>query len=175
MEEDSEDQRFCFNNLRICLDNWHPKGPFVESYRANITRDFSLPLNAKVSAIIKDPSWSWSRRSSAVVNDIKHIINFIPIPVKEDRRIWTHYSSGDFTFYSAWEAIRTKQGIVPWHKATWFKECIPLQAFVPWFESWNRLNTMERVSRWWGSQSTLCCYCNQSIEKRIIYSLPAAL
>jgi hypothetical protein len=52
----------------LWLDEWHPPGYLLDRYGYWIEYDSSLPLNAKLAAIIKDGDWFWtSARSDALV------------------------------------------------------------------------------------------------------------
>jgi hypothetical protein len=53
------------------LDKWHPAGYLLDKFGYRIVYDSSIPLNAKLAAIIKDGDWFWSPVRSDDLVDIQ--------------------------------------------------------------------------------------------------------
>ncbi|KAL7230441.1 hypothetical protein ACSBR2_008843 [Camellia fascicularis] len=87
----------------LWLDNWHPIGPLYKIYGERVVRDLGSSLLAKVSSIIRNGYWRWSRLKN---RSIHHIIEnthaaFLPSPEYGDSVLWCPAANGEFSVRSA--------------------------------------------------------------------------
>ncbi|KAH7843862.1 hypothetical protein Vadar_021521 [Vaccinium darrowii] len=69
-----------------------------------------------------------------------------------------------FPTKTAWEAIRTKGPIVPWHKAIWFPRSVPRWAIILWIALLGRLSTKDRLLAWGVTSDDVCTLCGADHE-----------
>jgi hypothetical protein len=75
--------------------------------------------------------------------------------------------SGSYSCAATWDALRTRQPEVPWHKVVWFSMAIPCHSFMLCLVFRNALVTKDRMCLWGYSGNTLCRFCfgrQESIE-----------
>lgn len=82
----------------------------------------------------------------------------------EDSVQWTLHPSGSFTTKTAWEAIRVKVPIVPWHKVIWCSHYVPRWAIIEWIALLGRLPTKDKLHAWGVISDDGCDLCGLGQE-----------
>lgn len=155
-------------------DNWIGHGPLIDLTGLNGPQLAGLPSNAVVRDALRDCDWwiSSSRSRNPVIVLLKNTLpaagNLIDCQ-HDDSYLWKidhHAPSCKFSTANTWQALNTFTIAVPWHRAVWFKDHIPKQAFICWVVTWNRLHTRDRLRNWGLSIHSVCVLCNDLDESR---------
>ncbi|XP_031282067.1 uncharacterized protein LOC116140593 [Pistacia vera] len=83
----------------LLRENWHPKGPLLDTYGDRIVNDSSLSLHAKVKEIIGNRGWKWPSANSWELMEMKALVNFVPND-NEDKVVWI---PNPLKAFSIWE------------------------------------------------------------------------
>lgn len=100
------------SRIFIWNDCWHPNVPLVIRYGSRVVYDAVISRLARVSYVIHNGNWDWSRRNTWELNNIR---GNLPPPSPNhvhDVLRWTLTQSGRFTAKSAWEATRVRHQTV---------------------------------------------------------------
>lgn len=76
-----------------------------------------------------------------------------------DRLVWLGHPSGAFSIASAWDLIRFKGQIVPWHSFIWDRCIAPRHGFLLWLISLNRLPTQVVLLNYRRITKGVCAFC----------------
>lgn len=91
-------------NIYLWYDNWHPKGPLLNTFGPIAHFLTGIPLDIKLSAVIKY-SISPRTRSITVLEIQRHLVDFPPQGIK-DRAVWVPSKSENFHTGATWSMIR---------------------------------------------------------------------
>ncbi|KAL7224750.1 hypothetical protein ACSBR1_026103 [Camellia fascicularis] len=149
----------------LWFDNWHPLGSLWARFGARVVYDTAFGMDAKVSRIINNRSWSWPRRRRSFLQElIEHtLLTFTPNS-GNDTVIWVPSSDGKFSINSTWNWFRKSFTKVSWEKLLWGLHNIPKASMVTWMAILGRLNTGDRLKLFCISQTSMCVLCNDPYE-----------
>lgn len=104
-----------------------PLGPLYKWFGDRVNSDIGRCLAAKVSSIIHNGDWQWSRTRKRVIQEIiKNTPSILLTDVSnEDALIWILSLHGNYTMKFAWNAVRIPHDTTDWHKVVWFNKHIP--------------------------------------------------
>jgi hypothetical protein len=105
------------------FDCWHPAGYLLDTYGHRAVYDSSIPLESRLSTIIKYGDWFWMYARSNNIVDIQSRIPEIALG-GYDLPVWNS-SSETYSCAAAWEKLRVKKLVVYWWKIVWFSHSIP--------------------------------------------------
>jgi len=93
-------------------DKWHPTGYLLDCFGFCAVHDSSIPLDAKVSKIIKGGDWYWPFARSNTIVEIQSRLPVILIG-GEDLAVW-HSPNGAYSCAATWDQLRVKLLVVAW-------------------------------------------------------------
>lgn len=142
-------------NTFLWWENWHPMGPLYMRYGDSSVHSLGNLCSVKVSDIIMDDRWNWSRVRNPVIQDPA---SFLPNSHRPDSVIWTLHPSGSYSTKSAWSALtlRIKNPAPTWTKAVWFTHDVSRWAIVEWMAVQHRLTIKDRILHWGMTSESLC-------------------
>jgi hypothetical protein len=111
-------------------DKWHPIGYLLDCFGSRAVHDSGIPLDAKVSKIIKGGDWYWSFARFNTIVDIQSRLPEILIG-GEDLAVW-HSPNGAYSCAATWDQLRVKLPVVAWWKLVWHLLAIPRHSFFLW-------------------------------------------
>ncbi|XP_028077369.1 uncharacterized protein LOC114279339 [Camellia sinensis] len=109
------------DDVFLWFDNWHPLGYLWARFGARVVYDTAFGMDAKVSRIVNNRSWSWPRRRRSFLQElIKHTpLTFTPNS-GNDTAIWVPSSDGVLiiSLSRVWESFKGKLN-VNWPHLLW--------------------------------------------------------
>jgi hypothetical protein len=92
--------------LFFFIDCWHPAGYLLDTYGHRAVYDSGIPLESRLSTIIKYGDWFWLYARSNNIVDIQSRIPEIALG-GSDLPVWNS-NSGTYSCVAAWEKLRVK-------------------------------------------------------------------
>lgn len=147
----------------LWIDNWHILGPLYKKFGESVVFNLGRSLNTKVASIIHQGSWKWPRLRNAVAREIiaSTPSSLIPNTSVPDSVRWMLTGNGKF---SAWQAVRVVQPVVPRAKCVWLVHHVPHWAFIEWAAFLGRLSTRDILLHWGMGADDVCCLCQKEVE-----------
>lgn len=102
-----------------------------------------------------------------ILNQIEEELTNFGNDQDDDIVLWKHSESryrNTFSTSKTWNQIRSIRSTCVWHKAVWFSQHTPKQAFIMWIALKERLQTTDRIQQWNRSINTNCVLCNEECE-----------
>lgn len=95
--------------------------------------DSNLPLNAKLSAVIRGSNWCWPPAQSDDLVEIQYqLCGIQPNSDAKDLAVWAPSSSEIYNSIDTWNWLREKRPLVHCYGLFWFKHATPKQSFTVW-------------------------------------------
>lgn len=123
-------------------------------------------MEGSVSSIIVNNMWQWPRMKRAIVQDItaQTTDSFLPREGHADSFRWNNYPSGSFSTRTAWEALRTKASLVPWHRVVWCPRYVPRWSIIEWLVLLKCLAAKDQLLLWGVIFEDCCVFCGSASE-----------
>ncbi|XP_058180144.1 uncharacterized protein LOC131298685 [Rhododendron vialii] len=134
-------------NTFLWLDNWHILGPLYAKFGERVVTNLGRALWAKVATIIDQGDWCWPKLGNQSIQAIMAPTppSLRPNLTVEDSVSWIPHPSAIFIVRSAWNAIRKRYPIQPWHKIIWTGNAVPRWSFNLWLVVLQRLSTKDSI------------------------------
>jgi hypothetical protein len=126
--------------------------------------DSGIPLDAKVSKIIKDSDWYWPFARSNSIVEIQGKLPEILIR-GADLAVWQS-SNGAYSCAITWDQLRVKLSVVAWWKLVWHPLAISRHSFFIWLVFREVIVTKYHMSSWGYTDSVLCLFCHACYESQ---------
>nr|XP_043633586.1 uncharacterized protein LOC122604784 [Erigeron canadensis] len=124
-----------------------------------------LKENATVADMIGNGEWKWPTEWKERIVELTNVV----VPNLEnqldDRLVWVNKKGVEtkFSVGNVWNDTREYGNKVQWAKMVWYTQCIPSHAFVVWLAMRGRLNTQDKLAKWYPENEFECVFCkNQS-------------
>ncbi|GJY39240.1 putative RNA-directed DNA polymerase, eukaryota, reverse transcriptase zinc-binding domain protein [Tanacetum coccineum] len=101
-------------------------------------------ISSSVSSIISNGNWRWPPDWEVRFPVLFHIQVSMIQSDREDVIRWRDRDGVFRPFYMAcaWESIRLRADVVPWHSVIWFPHCIPRHAIHLWLVVWSQIRVL---------------------------------
>ncbi|XP_010473794.1 PREDICTED: uncharacterized protein LOC104753204 [Camelina sativa] len=161
------------NGKRVSFwhDWWTPFGPLINFLGPTGPSQTGIPLHYSVAMACSQRSWRLRPARSPQAEQLHIQLTTVQLPASTnelDSFLWQTKGerSNKFNIQKTWEALRYRQGSVPWSKQVWYKGAIPRHAFLLWITHLNQLPTRSRLATWGMQIDTSCCICGLYPETR---------
>jgi hypothetical protein len=141
-----------------------PSSYLLDRYGYQIVYDSGLPLNSKLSDIIKDGEWFWAAARSEDLVAIQAKLHEVDVG-GSDLTVWDT-RNGKYSYAATWERIREVFPIVSSWKLVWFPMAIPKHSFILWLTFRDALVTKQKMHSWRYTGPSLCPFCYGAFESR---------
>ena len=147
------------HSISFWYDWWHDRGPFylifsnIDIYQSRIPRNISLRDFFDSSwqpSFVLDSMHSWAEPPPTLTGETF------------DTFTWDPHSTGTYTVTSAWNHLRRRSPLVPWHSFIWDHSMAPRHAFIMWLVSLNRLPTQVLLIQNRRLDSAFCAFCRST-------------
>lgn len=143
-------------SVSFWFDSWHTRGPLsllfsnVEIYQSRIPREASVRS-------FFEGSWQPSTTLTTLLDWMVNPPSFADN--RMDHLVWAPQPSEPFSVSRAWNHIRRKWHVIPWHSFIWDRHIVPRHAFLLWLISHNRLPTQVFLLRYHRIEEAACAFC----------------
>jgi len=139
-----------------------PSSYLLDRYGYQIVYDSGLPLNSKLSDIIKDGEWFWAAARSEDLVAIQAKLHEVDVG-GSDLTVWDT-RNGKYSCAATWERIKEVFLVVSWWKLVWFPMAIPMHSFILWLTFRDALVTKHKMHSWGYTGPSLCPFCYGAFE-----------
>ncbi|GAA0185374.1 hypothetical protein LIER_32662 [Lithospermum erythrorhizon] len=150
----------------LWVDSWLPTGPL----------DILNTTNAKVSDFYLNGQWNEGKLQAILDSDRVNVIMQLYLdPCRPDQLLWKPSPSGEFTFKSAWEEVRTGRDISIFYSSIWHSTIPRKMSFLTW-RLLRHLLPVDEVLQTKGISLASKCHCCSSIEtiEHVFFTNPVA-
>nr|GEV25545.1 hypothetical protein [Tanacetum cinerariifolium] len=154
------------NYVSVWYDKWKSNGPLGKFITQRNIYDARLPMDAKVSEMIKDNRWAWPNDWSSLFPELLNIPTHI-LNAKEDKVLWVTNVGLKicFSIKQAWMDLRDDMPVVAWKYVIWFKQLIPKNGFILWLAIQSVWKEICKLSYKFGDQFKLEELCRELIGR----------
>ena len=151
------------NKTILLHDLLCPMSPLSNYINEGMLQDANIKDNVTVGEMVQERRWKWP---ATWVNKIP-ALGRIQVPHlrrdKEDKIVWLNNSGNEveFNMRNVRKDIRGNGIKVSWSKVVWFSQCIPSHAFLLWLAMRDRLQTQDRLMKWYPTKTYLCTLCEK--------------
>lgn len=148
-------------DIRLWLDNWHPRGVLIKQYGDRIRYDTGMDRLSSLNSILTNGVWHPPPATSMDLMEAWSDLHSLEMlrPTDKDTAVWTATPNGVFTTSSAWRVIRDRGQIVDWHKVVWCTNYIPKHSVLAWRVMMKRLPTQSRLCKLKVLTNSQCVFC----------------
>ncbi|XP_020245010.1 uncharacterized protein LOC109823135 [Asparagus officinalis] len=146
----------------IWFDPWIQEGRIVDLLHS-LSPQQTGTGNWTVSRLIHNSQWNII--IPCLIPLLPSIAN-ISITGQKDSCKWLPTGNGVFSFYSAWNHIRSSGAVFELYNVVWFPSSNPRMSYCLLKALYNRLSTRDRLINFGISSSDICVLCNLAKESR---------
>lgn len=138
-------------------------GPLFPYHGFREILDSGLPLQAKVSSIIKEGHWALPPTRCRVLLELQGSSD-LP-STSEDEIVWIPSKNRAFNASATWNFLTIHSLLVPWYSLVWFNGSLRRHSFICLLAFLNKLATMDKLLSWLRNISPDCLFYDR-VESR---------
>ncbi|GJZ26652.1 RNA-directed DNA polymerase, eukaryota, reverse transcriptase zinc-binding domain protein [Tanacetum coccineum] len=160
------------NNMRYKIGNgesinvWHDKwfeGTSLSSFFSKKEIFYAgFKDQDKIKDVIGEDGWKWPNEWIVKVPWLANLQ--VPILSSDpDKAIWIDNNGNEkrFSTNTVWKDVRGENEKVKWYNLVWHPNGIPKHSFILWLAVKEKLNTQDRMEKWYPNKMFRCSLCNK--------------